>query len=62
MGDEDDADSHMTYDQLPVILNDIVVGAEVFYPTTKQLRATITSAGTAGKWMVIPRVTELGAL
>ena len=59
LGDEDDSDSHISNDMLPTDLNGISIGQEIYYSAEKELRATITSAGTAGKWSVTPRVTVL---
>jgi hypothetical protein len=56
LGDEDDADSHFTYAQLPKVVGESTVGVIYYYIASKALRATITSAGTAGKWTVTPLV------
>jgi hypothetical protein len=54
LGDEDDADSHFTYAMLPIAVNAAAIGPVYYYSASKALRATITTAGTAGAWSVKP--------
>ena len=37
LGDEDDADSHMSNDMLPTDLNGVSIGQEIYYPNAIQL-------------------------
>ena len=63
IGDEDDADSHCTDALMPVATTDPPVVSPFenqYYATAKSLIATITTAGTAGKWNVQFRITLLG--
>jgi hypothetical protein len=64
IGDEDDPDSHCTDALMPVATTDAPVVAPLpaqYYATAKALRATVTTAGTSGKWNVQFRVTLGGA-
>ena len=63
IGDEDDADSHCTDALMPVATTDAPVVTPLspqYYATAKALRATITTAGTAGKWNVQFKITLVG--
>ena len=59
LGDEDDADSHFTYAMLPTVINESSLGPLYYYPASKALRAVITTAGTAGKWKVLPIIIKV---
>jgi hypothetical protein len=63
IGDEDDVDSHCTDALMPTATTDAPVEGPIgkqYYAAAKALRATITTAGTAGKWNVQFRITLVG--
>jgi hypothetical protein len=64
IGDEDDADSHCADALMPVATTAAPVVTPLpaqYYASAKALRATITTAGTSGKWLVQFRIILVGA-